>query len=266
MLVHRLVAPLLGASCCVISDGGRCVVVDPGGGAAAEIRADVAARGLTPLAVLITHGHVDHVWDAGALADGWGVPAYVHEADAYRLADPFGTLGPMGDQLRAMVPGGAEPLVPRDLRTFAADADGWVDLDLASLGTAGPDVVPPGLRASPRPGGTTAAPASAAPFVVRARHLPGHTEGSTVYLVDAATEDLPTPGAAAGPDAVGPVALTGDVLFAGSIGRTDLPGGDHRAMTRSLGRLRELDPATLVIPGHGPTTTIRAELATNPYL
>ena len=240
MIVERLVAPLLGANCCVVSDGRRAVVVDPGAGAAAEIRAHLAGRGLTPLAVLITHGHVDHTWDAGALADGWGVPVRVHEADAHRLADPFGSLGPLGAQLRAMVPDGAAPAPPADLRPFAPDAAGDVVLDLAG---------------------------AADPFVVRARHLPGHTEGSTVYLVDAeVSEGLGAAGAAARPGVVGPVALTGDVLFAGSIGRTDLPGGDHRAMQRSLGWFRGLEPGTLVVPGHGPTSTIGAELAGNPYL
>ena len=61
--------------------------------------------------------------------------------------------------------------------------------------------------------------------------------------------------------------FTGDLLFAGSIGRTDLPGGDHQAMLRSLTRTlaRTVDD-TLVLPGHGPQTTIGAERRTNPFL
>jgi len=87
---------------------------------------------------------------------------------------------------------------------------------------------------------------------IRALHAPGHTEGSTVYLVgEAGTET---------------VALTGDVLFAGTIGRCDLPGGDERAMATTLRRLAVLDPGTRVLPGHGPASTIGDELATNPYL
>lgn len=88
-------------------------------------------------------------------------------------------------------------------------------------------------------------------LLLTAVHAPGHTEGSTVYLFGAATAAL---------------ALTGDVLFAGTIGRTDLPGGDPAAMGRSLARLRGLDAATVVLPGHGPTSTIGDELRSNPFL
>jgi glyoxylase-like metal-dependent hydrolase (beta-lactamase superfamily II) len=85
-----------------------------------------------------------------------------------------------------------------------------------------------------------------------ARHAPGHTEGSTLYLL------------AAGDDRV---AFTGDVLFAGSVGRTDLPGGDPVAMAATLREVvGALPPGTHVLPGHGPATRVDAELATNPYL
>ena len=84
-------------------------------------------------------------------------------------------------------------------------------------------------------------------------HAPGHTEGSALFSVARPGE----------PDLL----LSGDVLFAGSIGRTDLPGGDHRAMVRSLlTRILPLDDATDVLPGHGPATTIGRERATNPHL
>ena len=239
----RLVAPLLSANCHVISDdSGRCVVVDPGAGATGAIRAHIAERALTPLAVAVTHGHVDHAWSVGELADGWGVPALVHEGDAYRLRDPFGTLGPLGAQLMAMGDAaglGPAPTVPARLESFTDDAG------LVHLALGDPED----------------------PFVLRARHLPGHTQGSTVYLVDARVDaSLGAPGATATPDVVGPVALTGDVLFAGSIGRSDLPGGDEAIMARSLAAFRDFDPATLVLPGHGPASSIGAELATNPYL
>jgi glyoxylase-like metal-dependent hydrolase (beta-lactamase superfamily II) len=84
------------------------------------------------------------------------------------------------------------------------------------------------------------------PLVVK--HAPGHTEGSVVFELDE-------------------VMFSGDVLFAGSIGRTDLPGGDHAAMIESLRRV--ILPASdhlVVLPGHGPQTTIAAERAANPYL
>lgn len=90
-------------------------------------------------------------------------------------------------------------------------------------------------------------------------HAPGHTEGSVLF-------DLA--GVPAGIDAdVDRTVLTGDVLFAGSIGRTDLPGGDHGAMQNSLRDvILPLADTSLVLPGHGPATTIAHERATNPYL
>ncbi|WP_432570346.1 MBL fold metallo-hydrolase [Kineococcus sp. SYSU DK005] len=88
---------------------------------------------------------------------------------------------------------------------------------------------------------------------VTVSHAPGHTEGSALFSVA-------RPGQS-------DLLLAGDVLFAGSVGRTDLPGGDGRAMLRSLAtRVLPLDDATDVLPGHGPATTIGRERATNPWL
>jgi glyoxylase-like metal-dependent hydrolase (beta-lactamase superfamily II) len=85
------------------------------------------------------------------------------------------------------------------------------------------------------------------------RHAPGHTEGSVVF-------DVPL---ADGPD----VLLSGDVLFQGSIGRTDLPGGDPHAMDTSLRDvIWPMNDETVVLPGHGEQTTIAAERAANPFL
>jgi len=85
-------------------------------------------------------------------------------------------------------------------------------------------------------------------------HAPGHTKGSVLFRLP---EDGDVP----------PVCLSGDVLFAGSIGRTDLPGGSSEEMMASLrDRILPLADDTLVLPGHGPQTTIGQERATNPYL
>jgi len=78
-------------------------------------------------------------------------------------------------------------------------------------------------------------------------HTPGHTPGSICLLGEGAL-------------------FSGDTLFAGSIGRTDLPGGDETEMAASLQRLTELPEATTVYPGHGPTTTLREEKRHNPWL
>ena len=219
MLIRTVVAPLLGTNCYLVPDGSGCVVVDPGAGAAEGVRREVAAGGLRPVAVLLTHGHADHTWDAAEVSDEYGVPVLVYEADAYRLADPLGSLGPLGAQLAAAAGAAAGPPAPARLETFRVPADGPAPVVDGLLGL----------------------------------HAPGHTEGSTVYLVPV-------------PDGGAPVLLTGDVLFAGTIGRCDLPGGDEGAMAATLRRLSRLDPASTILPGHGPGSTVADELSANPYL
>lgn len=84
-------------------------------------------------------------------------------------------------------------------------------------------------------------------------HTPGHTSGSVTFRT--------------GTEEGGRLLLAGDTLFAGSIGRTDLPGGDHRRMLESLRtKVLPLPDDTVVLPGHGPATTIGRERATNPFL
>ena len=231
MLIRTVVAPLLGTNCyLVVDDDGRCAVVDPGAGVVDDVVGLVRANGWTPVGVLVTHGHVDHTWSTGALCEAFDVALHLHADDAYRLDDPFGTLGPLGPQLAGLAEGSGTVGLPRRpdrVETFTAGPDGT-----ALLRLAGTD--------EDRAGG----------LVLTALHAPGHTEGSTVYLLDAD----------------GPVALTGDVLFAGTIGRTDLPGGNASLMASSLRRVAALDPVTAIHPGHGPASRISVELAVNPYL
>jgi glyoxylase-like metal-dependent hydrolase (beta-lactamase superfamily II) len=100
----------------------------------------------------------------------------------------------------------------------------------------------------------TSAPLDLAGISLAVRHAPGHTEGSVVFE-RAAFGDVP------------PIMWSGDVLFAGSIGRTDLPGGDSEAMRRSLKDVIWPAPDDMVVlPGHGSQTTIGAERVSNPYL
>jgi len=236
MQVHVLVAPVFGANCCVVvsgqgAPGSDAVIVDAGGGVAPAVIALVSERGWRVQAVVATHGHVDHTWDAAALCEHFGAPFRIHADDAYRLADPFGTLGfgasgGVSLALRQAVSGlGIDPdnyRAPADIVTFDADGDENGILVAGSLRLV---VIP----------------------------APGHTQGSTLFGVMS-------------PEGGG-ILLTGDVLFAGGIGRTDLPGGDDEVMATTLRDvIGALDPALEVIPGHGPATTIARELATNPYL
>lgn len=236
MELFTVVAPVFGTNCYVIvADDSTCVIVDPGAGVAPGVRRLVAERGLTPEAVLVTHGHVDHTWDAAELTSAFSVPFVLHAADAYRLADPFGTLGQVGASLDEN-----GPLV-RALADIGAGPDSY----------RAPDRVEPFGR-EPSPDGRTAdVVLELGDLRLVARHAPGHTEGSTLYLLDSEPA----------------VALTGDVLFAGSIGRSDLPGGDAAVMSDTLRDVvRRLDPQTLVLPGHGPSSQLGVELLDNPYL
>lgn len=209
-------------NCLVIApaEGEDCLVVDPGQASMGQLREILTEHRLRPVAVLLTHGHVDHVWSVAPLTAGHGIPAYIHPDDRYRLADPAGSsFAAARDSLLAMTEGALELSEPDDVRTFA---DGEV-LDLAGVG-------------------------------LRVDHAPGHTEGSVTFLAD---RDEHRP----------PVLVSGDLLFAGSIGRTDLAGGDPDAMMASLARVvLPLDDDTVVMPGHGPTTTIGEERIGNPFL
>lgn len=228
---------VFGAWCHVLVDGdARCVVLDAGAGVADEVLGLVTARGLHPTAVLATHGHADHTWDAARLSEALDVPVVLHAADAYRLRDPFGTLGVLGS-------------APHDPRGPLAEA-------LATVGRDPRSYTPP-ARVEPFGSADGArdpdVPLDLGGLTLVARHAPGHTEGSTLFLTEL--------------DDGTPLAFTGDVLFAGTIGRTDLPGGDDRRMAETLREVvATLDPRTVVVPGHGPTTTIQRELQANPYL
>ncbi len=95
-------------------------------------------------------------------------------------------------------------------------------------------------------------PVTIAGMEITVDHAPGHTGGSVLFRL---------------PGEESPLCFSGDVLFAGSIGRTDLPGGDPAAMVASLrDKVLPLADETVVLPGHGPETTIGRERASNPYL
>ncbi len=240
MQIHVVVAPVFATNCCIVVDGdgqrgADAVVVDAGAGVARAVTELVAERGWTVRAVLATHGHVDHTWDAAVLCEEFGVPLRIHAADAYRLADPFGTLAP------APRHGGGEG--------GAAGVSGALRQALAGLGLRAEDYRVPGavvpFDADGDDGEGTLIEGT---LRLRAIPAPGHTEGATLFVADG-------------------VLLAGDVLFAGGVGRTDLPGGDDAVMRATLRDVvGHLDPSLDVVPGHGPTTTVRRELATNPYL
>lgn len=204
---------MYGTNCWVIASGkgSECIIVDPGmPDISAEIELIVSEEGLKPVAALLTHGHLDHTFSITALADGYGIPAYIHSEDRRFIADPAGIHSPQFRQTISAM-SFAEPQDTRTLR------DGEL-LNLVGIS-------------------------------IKAIHAPGHTRGSLMFLLN--NEFL----------------LSGDVLFSGTIGRTDQPTGSAADMKETLRKkILPLDDAIEVLPGHGPQTTIENERKRNPYL
>jgi hydroxyacylglutathione hydrolase len=220
-------AAAFATNCYVVApaEGEECVVVDPGIGVLDDLSEVLARHRLRPAAVLLTHGHLDHIYSVTPVCGAHGVAASVHGDDRYRLHDPVSLLGP--------------ELVDMFRQQFSGE---WKEPD---------DVVEIA-------DGDTLALAGLAIGVV---HAPGHTEGSVMFTLP----EVPDGVSGAGP--LTSTLLSGDVLFAGSIGRTDLAGGSAEAMQASLrDKVLPLPDDMLVLPGHGPATTIGRERGSNPYL
>ncbi|MEZ0077440.1 MBL fold metallo-hydrolase [Planotetraspora sp. GP83] len=215
MLVAGFPAGSFQTNCYVVAPaaGEECVVVDPGQDAVEGIDDLLREHRLKPVAVLLTHGHIDHMWSVVPVCGARDVPAWIHPDDRELLSDPGKGLSL---QTRQMLFGGLEFSEPDDVRELT---------DGATLKLAGLDIT--------------------------VDHTPGHTRGSVTFRT---------------PYEDSQVLFAGDLLFAGSIGRTDFPGGDYATMLHSLAKTLRLPDETTVLPGHGPQTTIGHERATNPYL
>ncbi|WP_433429910.1 MBL fold metallo-hydrolase [Nonomuraea sp. CA-141351] len=213
MLIAGFPAGAFQTNCYVVAPapGEECVIVDPGQDATDGVDELLREHRLKPVAVLLTHGHLDHVWSVAPVCGARDVPAWIHPDDRHLLSDPAAGWSGTSASMFA----GLELSEPDDVRELS---DGAV-LELAGL-----------------------------ELVVD--HTPGHTRGSVSFRL---------PG--------DEIMFSGDLLFAGSIGRTDLPGGDYATILSSLAtKCLPLPDDTVVLPGHGPQTTIGRERASNPYL
>lgn len=234
MLVAGFPADAFGTNCYVVATapGEQCLVVDPGVGVLNHLETLLAEHRLHPAAVLLTHGHLDHTFSVAPICGAKGITAYVHPADHELLADPAkGLSAELAELFGGRLPY-AEP------ENVAELTDG------ATLTLAGLEIT--------------------------VDHAPGHTRGSVLFRLPGADSPIR-------PELCQPAAgriwegaqlcFSGDVLFAGSIGRTDLPGGSMPAMFASLrDKILPLADDTVVLPGHGPVTTMAAERTGNPYL
>lgn len=235
MLVAGFPATALATNCYVVAPGAGadCVVIDPGVGTDAPLADILDQYRLKPAAVLLTHGHFDHTLCAASVCRTYRVGALIHAGDRGQLADPMSGLpADLAVGLTQLI-GGAAPAEPD---TVTEPTDGAV-LRLAGL-------------------------------EITVDHAPGHTPGSLIYRVTGGVDAGPASlRGADGLAEANQLCFTGDVLFAGSIGRMDLPGGDPDAMAASLRRVvLSRDDTVGVLPGHGGHTTIGRERRTNPYL
>jgi hydroxyacylglutathione hydrolase len=204
LVVNRYELGPIGTNCYVVRarpDAAEAVVVDPGGDAA-RIQGELAEMGSRCTAILITHGHWDHLGGVAELAESTGAPVHMAEEERVLLED-LNSFTPPGVQLR--------PYVPQ----IVLQGDEALELAGISFQT---------LR------------------------IPGHSPAHLAYY------------------AAGSL-FSGDLVFAGSVGRTDLPGADWDTLVESIRMLADrFPPDTVVYSGHGPETTLGEELARNPFL
>ena len=211
MLIAGFPAGSFATNCYLVAPGPgeECVIIDPGQDAEDGIAEILATHRLKPVAVVLTHGHIDHIWSVAPVCGARDIPAYIHPSDRALLSDPARGLPQAGQLLRGL--------------TFTEPDDVAELSDRMTVRLAGVELV--------------------------VNHAPGHTPGSVTFRA---------------PEGV---MFAGDLLFAGSIGRTDLPGGDYPTILDSLARVcLTLPDEVQVLPGHGPQTTIGAERASNPFL
>ncbi|AOV07849.1 MBL fold metallo-hydrolase [Sporosarcina ureilytica] len=195
-------------NCYIIRDEhNNCLIIDPGE-ESNKIITHIEQASLKPIAILLTHGHFDHIGAVDAVRDHFKIPVYIHENEQHTLTDPE-------QNGSTRYPG--LPLVRNRAADHLISMEGMMEVG---------------------------------PFTFETRYTPGHSPGSVsfVFLEDG-------------------FAVVGDTLFQGSVGRTDLPGGDTETLLSSIhNKLLTLGEDIVIYPGHGPSTTPAFEMNDNPFL
>ena len=225
VLLASFPAGPLQANCYFLASaaGADCAIVDPGMDSIESVERALSEYQLNPVAVLITHGHFDHMWQAAEVANRYGATVWIHPADAHLLERPLDAISNESESmLRAQ---------------FGFDRD--------------VELTPPNVIGEAVDG----AEIHIGSLTVRVHHVPGHTPGTVIYAVDYEGEED-----------YSQIMFTGDFVFAGAIGRTDLVGGSMHQMNDSLRWLLTQTDDTVLLPGHGPQSTLAMERRTNPFL
>jgi glyoxylase-like metal-dependent hydrolase (beta-lactamase superfamily II) len=207
-ILREVFSPIQVNTYIITGNDRECIVIDCGcygGEEERRLEEILASHGLTPVMLVDTHCHLDHVFGNRFMLERYGLRSWFHEGDRpnYLNASKHALMF------------GLEMEIPPDPAGFLAD---------------GEEITAAGLS-------------------LKVIAVPGHSPGGIALWAEADG-----------------VVFTGDALFAGSVGRSDLPGGDHEQLVENISeRLFALPPETVVYPGHGPDTTIRREIATNPF-
>ncbi|WP_209123054.1 MBL fold metallo-hydrolase [Alkalihalobacillus sp. BA299] len=191
----------------LVNDQNEAIIFDPGGDGP-KLNAYLKKEGITPLAILLTHAHFDHIGAVDDIRNAWNIHAYLHTNERDWLGD-------------ATKNGSAFFLGNQEINL--KDADHLIQEEgILSIGS----------------------------FEFNVYETPGHSPGSISFYFKPLG-----------------IVFSGDALFSGSIGRTDLPGGNQQQLLDSIhDKLLELPEDTIVASGHGPTTTIGQEMDSNPFL
>jgi len=200
MEIFHISVGLLGANCYIIHKNNKGIIVDPGGDMF-RIEKELNEKNIEPCAVLLTHGHADHIAAVEEIKNKYNIDVYIHELDEELLKDPKKNLSSM--------------LTMPDIIT---NADKIFNENKLSIEEIDIEII----------------------------HTPGHTQGSVCFLV-------------------GKYLLSGDTVCKGSIGRTDLIGGNYDDIIKSLEKIKKLSDDILILPGHGPATKLIEEKQTNYY-